>query len=82
MVGCCITAKERGDDIIFLRKLQPGGADRSYGVAVAALAGLPNDVTARAREIMAKLEVAEIQQDVNKRQHTLGRSAWPDRSWT
>lgn len=60
VVGCCITAKERGDDIIFLRKLQPGGADRSYGVAVAALAGLPNDVTARAREIMAKLEVAEI----------------------
>ena len=60
VVGCCITARERGDDIIFLRKLQPGGADKSYGVAVAALAGLPGDVTARAREIMAKLEVAEI----------------------
>ena len=60
VVGCCITAKERGDTIIFLRKLQPGGADKSYGVAVAALAGLPADVTARAREIMAKLEVAEI----------------------
>lgn len=60
VVGCCITARERGDDIIFLRKLQPGGADKSYGVAVAALAGLPADVVARAREIMAKLEVAEI----------------------
>ena len=60
--GCCITAKEKGDEIVFLRRLQPGGADRSYGVAVAALAGLPQDVTARAREIMAKLEVAEINQ--------------------
>ena len=52
-----ITAKEQGEDVIFLRKIVPGGADRSYGVAVAKLAGLPKSVIARARQIMARLEV-------------------------
>ena len=46
-----------GEDVIFLRKIVPGGADRSYGVAVAKLAGLPKSVIARARQIMARLEV-------------------------
>ena len=52
-----VTAKEQGEDVIFLRKVVPGGEDRSYGVAVAKLAGLPNPVIARARQIMARLEV-------------------------
>lgn len=52
-----ITAQERGDEIVFLRKIVPGSADRSFGVAVASLAGLPNSLIARARQIMARLEV-------------------------
>ena len=52
-----VTAKEQGEDVIFLRKVVPGGEDRSYGVAVAKLAGLPSGVIARARQIMARLEV-------------------------
>ena len=54
-----ITAKEQGEDVIFLRKVVPGGADRSFGVAVAKLAGLPPSLIARARQIMARLEVNE-----------------------
>ena len=57
VVNCRITAREQGDDIIFLRKIVPGGADRSYGVAVAQLAGLPKSLIGRARQIMARLEV-------------------------
>jgi len=57
VVNYRITAKEQGEDVIFLRKIVPGGADRSYGVAVAKLAGLPKPVIARARQIMARLEV-------------------------
>ncbi len=57
VVNYRITAKEMGDDVIFLRKIVPGGADRSYGVAVAKLAGLPKSLIARARQIMARLEV-------------------------
>ena len=52
-----ITAKEQGEDVIFLRKIVKGAADRSYGVAVASLAGLPASLIARARQIMARLEV-------------------------
>lgn len=61
VVNYRITAKEQGDDVIFLRKIVPGGEDRSYGVAVAKLAGLPNQVVSRARQIMARLEVDDIQ---------------------
>ncbi|MBQ9952039.1 MAG: DNA mismatch repair protein MutS [Clostridia bacterium] len=57
VVNYYITAKEQGEDVIFLRKIVPGGADRSYGVAVAKLAGLPKGLIARARQIMARLEV-------------------------
>lgn len=57
VVNYYITAKEQGEDVIFLRKIVPGGADRSYGVAVAKLAGLPKSLIARARQIMARLEV-------------------------
>ena len=51
-----IAAKKRGDGIVFLRKIVPGGADQSYGVEVAQLAGVPRGVVARAREILAELE--------------------------
>jgi DNA mismatch repair protein MutS len=47
---------EQGDDIVFLHKVIPGGADRSYGVHVAQLAGLPRPVVERARELLAQLE--------------------------
>ncbi|MDR2590436.1 MAG: DNA mismatch repair protein MutS, partial [Oscillospiraceae bacterium] len=51
-----ITAKKRGDDIIFLRKIVPGGADDSYGIEVANLAGVPESVIKRAKVILAELE--------------------------
>ena len=54
-----ISAKKRGDGIVFLRKIVPGGADQSYGVEVAKLAGVPNRVVDRAREILTELEAQE-----------------------
>ncbi len=51
-----IAVKEDGEDIVFLRKIVKGGADKSYGIQVAKLAGVPEDVLDRAREIAAKLE--------------------------
>ncbi|MBE5777728.1 MAG: DNA mismatch repair protein MutS [Clostridiales bacterium] len=59
----CITVKEHGEDVIFLRKIIPGGADKSYGVQVARLAGIPRQVVARAHEIQARLEVSDINQE-------------------
>lgn len=59
-----ISVKEVGDDIIFLRKIVRGGADKSFGVQVARLAGLPDDVIARAKELLAQLEAADINRDI------------------
>ena len=56
----CITAKEYGDDVIFLRKIVRGSADKSFGIAVAHLAGIPAPVLSRAKEILADLEKADI----------------------
>ncbi|MGE5328980.1 MAG: DNA mismatch repair protein MutS [Deltaproteobacteria bacterium] len=56
----CITVKEKGDDIIFLRKIVRGGADDSYGIQVAKLAGVPYSVINRAKEILQELEDADI----------------------
>lgn len=56
----CIAVKENADDLIFLRKIIPGGADKSYGIAVARLAGVPREVTDRADEIAAELSDADI----------------------
>ncbi len=61
VVNYRVTATERGEDVIFLRKVVPGGEDKSYGIAVAKLAGLPKSVVARARQIMARLEVDDEQ---------------------
>ncbi len=51
-----VSVKEWGDKIIFLRKIVPGGSDQSYGIQVARLAGLPGEVIARAKEVLANLE--------------------------
>jgi DNA mismatch repair protein MutS len=55
-----VAVKEVGDDIVFLRRLERGGADRSYGVQVARLAGLPAEVIERARQILHDLEGVEV----------------------
>ena len=54
-----VSVKETGGGIAFLRKVEPGAADRSYGIEVAKLAGLPNEVVVRAREVLAEHESAE-----------------------
>ena len=61
VVNFRITAREQGEDVIFLRKIVRGGADKSFGVSVARLAGLPKSLISRARQIMAKLEVDDQQ---------------------
>ena len=56
----CIAVKEKGDDIIFLRKIVKGGADKSYGIQVARLAGVPDTVISRAKEIVEELVQTDI----------------------
>ena len=56
----CIAVKEKGDDIVFLRKIVPGGADKSYGIQVAKLAGVPESVITRAKEIVTELAHTDI----------------------
>jgi DNA mismatch repair protein MutS len=56
----CMALKEAGGEIVFLRKVMPGTADKSYGVEVARLAGLPPEVVRRAKEILERLEKKEI----------------------
>jgi DNA mismatch repair protein MutS len=58
LVNFNVAVREAGNDIVFLHTLQPGGADRSYGIEVGRLAGLPQPVVARAREILRELEGA------------------------
>ncbi|MFQ7575592.1 MAG: DNA mismatch repair protein MutS [Lachnospira sp.] len=58
----CIAVKENGDDIVFLRKIVKGGADKSYGIQVAKLAGVPDAVIERAKELVAELTDADISQ--------------------
>ncbi|MCQ2353844.1 MAG: DNA mismatch repair protein MutS [Clostridia bacterium] len=56
VVNYNIAARKRGDGIIFLRKIVPGSTDDSYGIEVAKLAGIPNEVIKRAREVLAEVE--------------------------
>ena len=56
----CIAVKEKGDDIVFLRKIVKGGADRSYGIQVAKLAGVPDSVIERAKQIADELSANDI----------------------
>jgi DNA mismatch repair protein MutS len=60
VVNCHVAAREWKDDIIFLRKILPGRSDRSYGIQVARLAGLPSSVIDRARDILTALERDEL----------------------
>lgn len=56
----CVLVKEKGDSITFLRKIVPGAADKSYGIQVARLAGLPDSVIERANDILSNLEEGEF----------------------
>lgn len=60
----CIAVKEKGDDIVFLRKIIKGGADKSYGIQVARLAGVPDMVIDRAKEIVKQLSDNDITEKV------------------
>ena len=60
----CIAVKEKGDDIVFLRKIVKGGADKSYGIQVAKLAGIPDPVIDRAKEIVNQLAENDITETV------------------
>jgi DNA mismatch repair protein MutS len=62
--------KKRGDQMIFLRKIVPGATDDSYGIEVAKLAGIPNAVINRAREILAELESGKSEVLVHKTAET------------
>ena len=70
-----VSVKETGGGIVFLRKVEPGAADRSYGIEVAKLAGLPNEVVMRAREVLAEHECAEQQATAHSRRELVRRPA-------
>lgn len=63
----CVAVRENGDDIVFLRKIVKGGADKSYGIAVARLAGLPDEVLTRADEIANELSASDISKEHEKK---------------
>ena len=60
VVNCCVAVREQGEQVLFLRKIMPGGADKSFGIYVARLAGVPREVVARAQEIEARLTVHDM----------------------
>ncbi len=68
VVNCCVSVREQGEQVLFLRKIIPGGADKSFGIYVARLAGVPREVVARAQEIEARLTVHDMSD------HGLGQS--------
>ncbi|MCR5215835.1 MAG: DNA mismatch repair protein MutS [Lachnospiraceae bacterium] len=70
----CIAVKEQGEDIVFLRKIIPGGADRSYGIQVAKLAGVPEPVLQRAKELVEELSHADISAKAREIAKTCGSS--------
>jgi DNA mismatch repair protein MutS len=69
-----VAVKEWGDEIIFLRRVERGPSDKSYGIHVAQLAGLPREVVDRAKEVLRNLEQAEIETPASKRM--LGEHHW------
>ncbi len=71
-----VSVKETGGSVVFLRRVEPGAADRSYGIEVAKLAGLPNEVVVRAREVLAEHESSEHRLSGHL---TPGSSTEPDR---
>ena len=76
----CIAVKENGDDIVFLRKIVKGGADKSYGIQVAKLAGVPDMVIERAKEIVNQLsdnDITEKVQSIEVQQRSEGKKTLP-----
>lgn len=69
----CVSVRKRGEDITFLRKINRGGADRSYGVEVARLAGIPEQVIERARNILEELDKADINKSRRKEKPVEGQ---------
>ena len=63
VVNLSVLTREMGDEVLFLHKIKRGGADKSFGVYVARMAGVPKPVVSRAREILARLEAGNITQD-------------------
>ncbi len=78
----CISVKEQGDDIIFLRKIIRGGADKSYGIQVARLAGVPDEITDRAKEIVNELTSADIVDGAVVSQKSAGITYKPQPSYS
>ena len=75
--NCNVAVTEEGGKVVFLRKVIPGGADRSYGIHVAQLAGLPKSVLRRAGEVLAQLENGHRQQIPEARPGRRGRVSQP-----
>jgi DNA mismatch repair protein MutS len=75
LVNFNVAVREAGQDIVFLHHLRPGGADRSYGIEVGRLAGLPKEVLARAREILLELEGAHSGGGIGLGRRGAGRPA-------
>jgi len=74
-----VAVREYGDKVIFLRKIEPGGSDRSFGIHVAQMAGIPTEVTGRAREILANLEAndlkpGEVEEERGKKKEEIGNA--------
>src|SRR5205814_5293099 len=69
-----VAVREWNDQIIFLRKIVAGGTDKSYGIQVARLAGVPKSVVERAKEILSNLEEAELTPEGTVRAHSRHRA--------
>ncbi len=74
----CITVKENGEDIIFLRKIVRGSADQSYGIQVARLAGITTEITTRANEILKELEDHDINNKKDKKPKLENKTAFQE----
>src|SRR6185295_11293094 len=74
-----VSAREWRDSVVFLRKIEPGGSDRSFGIQVARLAGLPASVVTRAQEVLRNLESAEFDRDGRPRLARSSVEAAPSR---
>ena len=70
----CVAVKEKGDDIVFLRKIIKGGADKSYGIQVAKLAGLPDLVIDRAKELLEQLTDSDITERIQNIETKAGQT--------
>ena len=71
----CVAVKEKGDDIVFLRKIIKGGADKSYGIQVAKLAGLPDLVIDRAKELLEQLTDSDITERIQSIETKAGQGS-------